>query len=334
VVLSSQLKGNEVCRFPCRAALKALPPTVSLLIDQSSTNINKFAQTSFAILFSWSIWSFVALTLNQFYKGVIFLFLTSSPAPWVPNTLGEILDSNLDCTTQTQEYMTEFDETEDDSKLVLSSVVKISLSETLQLEGYSSNPTLVELYRKIKWFGGDYITTIFRLIKNIQIYIYDSSSKVKVSKDFFIIDSIESVSRFRLHLRMYSDKWVSNTKPLPVVRDRKGWIVYQNCLYSVLKNMFAQLFESGLYSRWERYYNTQKKNEDNSALARKMREKLYELSASNSAYKESDEISYENDLKIMPISLKMVKIMFLYALASLAAACALFCREVSQSFIR
>ncbi|CAL8131039.1 unnamed protein product [Orchesella dallaii] len=221
---------------------------VALLIHQS-VPINQFMNKSPKSLFVlWCFWSFVAVTLNQFYEGSLFSFLSTTVSPSVPQTLDEVLRTNTLMFTQTS-GQNSVNGTPTNKYSILKESV---LSEMIDNDPKKNDSAYGELYRKIKliWIGYNVNTTL-EFQKNGWIIDTLTGVAIKVPHKFFLVDTVAQVTFFRAYLRLITQKWLSKPVTLSTLVSRHGWVIKQNYMYEILKRKLAQLYESGLYVRWE-----------------------------------------------------------------------------------
>ncbi|CAL8131041.1 unnamed protein product [Orchesella dallaii] len=222
--------------------------TVALLIRQS-VPIGQFMNKSPKSLFVlWCFWSFVAVTLSQFYEGSMFSFLSTTVSPLVPQTLDEVLRTNTLMFTQTsgQKFV---GGTPTNKYSILKESV---LSEMIENDRKKNDSAYGELYRKIKfiWIGYNVNTTL-EFQKNGWIINTLSGVAIKVPHTFFLVDTVAQVTFFRAYLSIITQKWLSKPVSLPTLVSRHGWVIKRNYMYETLKRKLAQLYESGLYVRWD-----------------------------------------------------------------------------------
>lgn len=76
---------------------------LSSLLDQPvSQSFGAFQRVRFTV--NWIIWIMCLVVLGQFYKGVIFSFLTQAKTPNWPTNLGELVSNNYTLVTTTTAY--------------------------------------------------------------------------------------------------------------------------------------------------------------------------------------------------------------------------------------
>ncbi|CAL8124469.1 unnamed protein product [Orchesella dallaii] len=223
-------------------------PTLTLLVDQSVLNVTILKRNSISCAI-WILWSFIAFIFSTLFKGTLVSFLSNPQPPKVPDTLPLILEANMVIATQSS-----FTMLYNGRNLMNSSILKNTLKDLLgNLPEYNGS-VYGDLYRKMKWIGDDYESTTIELLKGNMIFNKDSNESTDLGKGFFIMDRLDRVELFKLHLSFFTENWVSNTQPLPIFMSRVGWAIKKNYLYSIFRNKLAQLDESGIYIRWFTFY--------------------------------------------------------------------------------
>ncbi|CAL8131037.1 unnamed protein product [Orchesella dallaii] len=223
----------------------------ALLVHQS-VSIDQFMKKSqISLLILWCFWGFVAVTLSQFYEGTLFSFLSTTVSPWVPQTLEEILQTKIFMFTQGsgQNY------TNGTASNKYSMLRDSILHETIENNPEKNNSAIGELYRKIQWFRVAYtVDTTLEFRKHGWITHSSNAAKVKVPKSFFFIDTDVQVNFLRTYLSIISERWLSKPSPLNLFVNRHGWVIKKNHMYETFKWKFIQLYESGIFDRWDEFF--------------------------------------------------------------------------------
>ncbi|CAL8124495.1 unnamed protein product [Orchesella dallaii] len=227
--------------------------TIGLLIDQPASNLNKIIRSPFVSFFCWSLWTFVAFTLNQMYKGSFVSFLLKASSPFVPNTLPLILQTNMLIVTQSWVMNKTID-----GKIanVFSLFKKELLSDIMKKRLENGTSIYEQLYKKLEWIGddndGDNATVQF--LQSNKIFNKHLNKIIEMPDNFFLMDREDFPQRLWLQLKFFTKKWVSNVHPMPIFMYREAWNMKRNYLLPRLKGKLAQLSESGLYNRWTTYW--------------------------------------------------------------------------------
>ncbi|CAL8143066.1 unnamed protein product [Orchesella dallaii] len=223
------------------------------LLDQPTSVISTYSKRNSSTVMLWTLWCLVALSVSQSYKGALFSFLSSSPIPWIPDTLGRILDSNMPLITQVSMIVTHGPPNK--KKVSSRSILKDAILRDILQSLPDGNASIYgTLSRKIEWIGGDAGSATVSLLKSDRILNRDTNKSIPTPQSFFVIDKTNHAELFKMHLTFFTKKWVSNVQPLPIFMSRSAWTIKENYLYSRLKSKLAQLYESGLYDRWEAFY--------------------------------------------------------------------------------
>ncbi|CAL8105083.1 unnamed protein product [Orchesella dallaii] len=224
-------------------------PTFATMIDQPVSNLSQLMKKNTANALIWGQWCIVAVTLSQFYKGGLFSFLSSSPSPEVPNNIEAILRTEMLILTKNSAncYRNSY------INLIPCSTLKEMIRNDLlsyNFKNVSFNYT--ELYRRLEWIGNHYTRSMEQLLGSSNVYTINTNI-TQNSASLVFIGTPEQVKLFKLQFALFSGKWTSKPVLVSLFMDRDGWIIRENYLHRVFKMMLAQLYESGLYDRWNNF---------------------------------------------------------------------------------
>ncbi|CAL8105074.1 unnamed protein product [Orchesella dallaii] len=220
-------------------------PTTGLLVDQPASNLSQLMKKHSINTLLWWQWSVVAVTLSQFYKGSLFSFLSNSPPPEVPD-LESILKTNTPIFTQSSANCIQNFSISKPCSTLRDSVLRNLLENQFK----HSSLDFTELYRSIYWPGSDSMIYLVGVMGNGR-FINKKTNTTETLKSFVFIDTPEVVKLFKMQLTFFSGKWTSKAIPMPLFMNRDGWVMRENYLYILFKKVLAQLYESGLYNRWD-----------------------------------------------------------------------------------
>ncbi|CAL8124326.1 unnamed protein product [Orchesella dallaii] len=232
---------------------------VKILIDQPAVEVKNFLKNNLSSLGIWCLWSFLAVILSQLYKGTLCSFLANSATPVVPDNLKSVLLSNEMIITQ--KSISNRIKTENGFSLRMSCFLNVILKDFLENDPEKHSSIYHELYNKVEWIGDDLAKDHFtvdvavQLLKENKIFNKHSYKTINIPNRYFLLDTTDRVEIFKMQLLFFTGNWISKAQPLPLFMSRVGWIIRQNYLYTRLKTKIAQLYESGLYDRWKRYYD-------------------------------------------------------------------------------
>ncbi|CAL8124726.1 unnamed protein product [Orchesella dallaii] len=311
-------------------------PTFGLLLDQPATNLKSKATSGFI---TWCVWSFVAITLSQFYKGTLFSFLSISVAPRVPDNLEEVLETNKFIVTSGSAYAANMKDDATGVGLKASSILRDLLLEDMLESHPELNASIYgKLHRKLEWLGSDFGKIFLGILRTNSFFsIYSNrSAEVEVPTKYFFMDMSHFVERFRMYLKFFTRKWVSKSHPLPCFVGRAGWAVSHNYMYDRIKIMLARVYESGLYERWETYWHKNQALQSMRNIVNKLDKnvkkdllrkgkKLSYINSFQFVYMSEEKQHLDSEAK--PIEFSMLAIILVYTMVSFLFASVVFIHE-------
>lgn len=229
---------------------------LTFLLDQPVTffTFNTiWIKESIFIIILWSSWSFLSVSLSQAYKGTLFSFLASTPSPWIPGNLKSLLLSGMQLLTwSTVETRT----SSNDGLMSLktaNSTLKFMLGDVIKLN--EKNDSIYRTFQKrLEWISGTSDAVVLNIMQNHSNYNSYLNSTVKIKRAFIFIDVEAQTEFLSMQLKFFTKKWISQLQALPMFMSRSAWTLKENYLAQRLKNVMAQVYESGLYSRWDTFY--------------------------------------------------------------------------------
>ncbi|CAL8122931.1 unnamed protein product [Orchesella dallaii] len=224
--------------------------TIGMLFDQPSkisisTKIPAHHFQRLTVFSLWLMWAITSLQISQLYKGTIFSYLSKDSTPSFPKSLKELIQSEIHVATM-ESSVRRLNETfyQTDSlfkEYVLSGLMN-SVEET-SLDLLSSE--LNSLSKNIQWIQQNSFDFMHQYVLN------GSNSPDK----FAFLDQQEYVQTMQLYMSTFSKSWVSPANPLPVFMRRTFWTIYRNYFAPSFTHCISMIYESGVYQRWETYYN-------------------------------------------------------------------------------
>lgn len=204
---------------------------------------------------SWVIWYFAVFVLSQFYKGKMFSYLTQVNQPWFSKSLNELteISENFDIITFIGEPQG------------WQSILEMHLKEVIETGIYPEYyPKILKLAKyKHDWlFGMRKFSVDLFLQHNLNMLPNGSSIKTQLTEypmqtNFAELDLLKHVKMQKHILGLYTPNsvWTS-----PVIQAQNfmtcmPWTVTRNAFYPILKHGLGQIFESGLYTRWDNFHD-------------------------------------------------------------------------------
>ncbi len=204
----------------------------------------------------WLSWYFSAFLLAQLYKGEMFSFLTNSQEPDYPTTLENLTRSDL--------FIYSF------TGLVIVGKPMATYDFYLLEVMTASNARYPDYYNKFKdslkfvyhWLFGMRDFTRNMYVQNHKHLIDKNKTDLKefgevIPQNFASFDYIKHVIMHRQLLQLYfPNKWMSPLVPILGYMSTMPWTVDKNSFYPIFKRGLGQIFESGLYNRWDNYHDS------------------------------------------------------------------------------
>lgn len=317
--------------------------TVGTLLDQPATSI-RLAKTKVPVFLLWHLWLIAALSISQAYKGILFSFLSNTPLPSIPKTLNSLVSSKETLFTQlSMTRMISVNDSTGATKYIHMSILKDGILQDFleSLSTKQNNSIYSKFNQSLEWIGGSTGTAFPSIVTKNHVYNQQLNKTFIIPSKFFFIDQLDHTSLFKTHLLFFTNKWASNVIPLPIFMSRTGWTIKENYLCKKIKEVMAQMCESGLYERWDKFYQMddivyyikeaamlirKEIANDTSSKRRVGNGKQYEVSLKTLFH-----YVYMNQKKELPFAgtlpRKVYSAIFWYILLCLALACILFVAE-------
>ncbi|CAL8122842.1 unnamed protein product [Orchesella dallaii] len=251
-------------RYPDRPSLVKSPSGVwfiimVLLVDQPIADVERIASYKSVLIALWSLWTFVALSLSQAYKGSLFSFLAQIPSVSVPDSLASLVDSGM--LLGTTDSFIHVNRNGSQIKRNYKSTLKDAiLRDMIRINDEFGMSTSIfkRLQDSSKWLGTDFFGIALKFITRTPIMNKHINETVNIPSNFILLDPRHYLLIQSRLFDFFTANWVSDVKPLPVFVSRAVWIVKETYLRPLLENSVAALFESGIYTRWTKYYELHK----------------------------------------------------------------------------
>ncbi|CAL8122933.1 unnamed protein product [Orchesella dallaii] len=102
-----------------------------------------------------------------------------------------------------------------------------------------------------------HVTTIEWANQNISSFMVNNVLNERgLPLNFVVLDQEDVIETMVSQLQIFSKKWVSKPIHLRIFTRRTAWIAFRNYFYPPFTRSLAQIYESGVYSRWESYLKT------------------------------------------------------------------------------
>lgn len=241
--LSLRLKLNHVSRFWLHLN--------TLLIDQStrfgivSLTISRSNVKVLVAITLWFSWTFVCMQISQHYKGLIFSSLSVPRKPILPETVEDLLHSKLLIGTTANVLIRVRNTT-------FSQLRDIMLADILANDpGQTSVKTL---QKSLAWFTDSVQQFVFNALKSGTVLIQGSKFAEKLPNEFAIMDPLTQINLFTTLFQFLGEKLISKPRHVSVFTNRDFWTVPGNYLYHFISNAVAQIYETGLFQRWDKHF--------------------------------------------------------------------------------
>ncbi|CAL8122845.1 unnamed protein product [Orchesella dallaii] len=232
-----------------------------LLVDQPIADVERIASHKSVLIVLWSLWTFVALSLSQAYKCSLFSFLAQIPSVSVPHSLASLVDSGMLLGTTDSFIHVNRNGPQSKIKRNYKSTLKdIILRDMIRNnDEFGMNTSIFKrLQHSSKWLGTDFTGIAVKFITRTPFMNKHINESVNIPSNFILLDPKSYILIQSKLFDFFTANWVSDVKPLPVFVSRAVWIVKETYLRPLLENSVAALFESGIYTRWKKYYELHK----------------------------------------------------------------------------
>lgn len=208
--------------------------------------VNKFAA------FLWIFWTFSVFLLGQLYKGKMFSFLTKAPEPEYPGDLKSLVDLNLMIATYTGMWFNGG----------VKATVKLYLDEIMSGVNVSYPSYYTDFNHSLKFYPA-WLNGLRKL--SAQLFMQDNQHLLpngtmdweKVPQAFASFDYLRHIHMHKKVLDLYSPKkWISLVLPVDSYMSTMPWTVNKNYFYPLFLRGMSQIYESGLYNRWDAYHDS------------------------------------------------------------------------------
>ncbi|CAL8143068.1 unnamed protein product [Orchesella dallaii] len=250
--------------YPDRPSLVKSPSGVwftimVLLLDQPIANVEMIASYKSVLIVLWSLWTFVALSLSQAYKGSLFSFLAQIPSVYVPDSLTSLVDSGMLLGT-TDSFIQVYRNGAQIKRNYKSTLKDVILRDMIRNnDEFGMNTSVYKrLQHSSKWLGTDFTGISVKFITRTPFMNKHINETVNIPSNFILLDPKPYILIQSRIFDFFTANWVSDVKPLPVFVSRAVWIVKETYLRPLLENSVAALFESGIHTRWEKNYELHK----------------------------------------------------------------------------
>jgi hypothetical protein len=219
----------------------------SILLEQSQFNDigprHPVRKTTFLFLITSWIWA--SLLISTCYKGDLFSYLTTETFPETPSNFEEMVNSSIMMTTSTKHYY------RGQPYSTLKDYVLADL--TYDGEGYHKFFAIFRHYTKL--FKGE----PFEVAKNLsrKLAVDTDWGLIKIPATFGTVSTSSDSNLLKMLISRYTDYFIQEKKlgPNPYM-SRMPWYGTKNWYTSLFVRKLGSLFESGIYSRWLKNYQT------------------------------------------------------------------------------
>jgi len=225
---------------------------ISIMLEQSQSIVTKgkcFRKKIFFLILPWMLLSFL---LGNTYKGVMFSFLTTPSIQKVPETLNEVVDSNLLIATLT--YISD----NIDGKTVKSAIAKIRVDSILEnIKAGAIIQQNEDIYQKFK----DSMLFVWKPVAHFFIaketraeMPSEKQGIIKnrtVPENFIIFDQEIFVNLFSELITIFTDDIFILGQSLDLFSQTEQLVLPRNAFLRLMSPIFSELEEAGIYRRWQ-----------------------------------------------------------------------------------
>jgi len=300
---------------------------ISILLEQSPNIVNNVRYLRKQVYFLFVLWLLLSLLVSNAYKGVLFSFLATPTVPRVPETLSEVVNSNMLIATSS-----EFEEIIDDKRVRKAKLQKWieSYLEKLRAGTTSVNQdedTYIKLKESMLCVRNNRLTNMFIAMESgteIDSVIRGKSINCTIPRKLIFIDEELFVDLFGELNSLFTNNVFIQGRSLDLFTETEQWVVQRNAFLRLLRPILSALEEAGLYTRWEYFENILSVNK---ILKSTRKTVLNALKESKSLFSAKDNVlayllfkpyTAISVTEPVPISLKFFKVfalLFAYCLA-------------------
>lgn len=207
LIFSAKLAWTQEGNFPYTQILLNFPYAIiafsSSILEQSVTTIEiflgKLKQKSFSFVPPWILWSMMALTASNAYKGVLTTILTVQNLPSGSSNLFQLLECGVKPAVTLNSW---------GGNSRISSIILDHIENALNEKEVKSIPSVMTLLEQLKellvWVKGE----CFEFIKNItkhKLLYYETpgQNQVRISRFFAFVDGKEIIEILRTLLGFF-----------------------------------------------------------------------------------------------------------------------------------
>lgn len=201
----------------------------------------------------WIIWLFSILLVSNIFRGKMFLSLTTTTHFNYSESLPELVKSSIMVAT--------FELAKPATRGNVRSEVLTHLADALKDDSFKYPTYYLELHNSIKFFpvwltGMGLLTRDLFLQEHKAVLSTQSNPDNIMPEEFAVLDLKKHVEMQRDLLSLYLPrKWLSPVISVNMVTSCMPWTVTTNYFYEIFKRGLGLLFESGLYTRWDRFHD-------------------------------------------------------------------------------
>lgn len=222
---------------------------IGSLLDQSvMTIVSKlklWGKANNVLATLWILWCFCNFLLGQLYKGKMFSFLTRSPEPEFPTSFQSLAESGILIWTFSGFYKHEY------------------LNEVMNAKDITFPSYYNDFNHSLKYIP-EWLNGLRRFAANLYLqtnkHILPNGTTIdseEIPESFASFDYLKHIYMHKQVLNLYSpEKWSSPVVPVFGFMSTMPWTLNKNYFYPLFRRGLSQIYEGGLYNRWDRYHDS------------------------------------------------------------------------------
>jgi len=226
---------------------------VTSLLEQLDDKIARklFSKKFWMVTPALASWLFSTLILGMFYKGELFSVMIAMGLPPVPQTLRDVVESNLTLVT----FSTEGWPTVTNDAVMNDSYLKASIIPDLILDINDTEPFyqfMSKVHDKTQFIRGNAWELALKIVtsfKNGSVNVNNNNGVGVLDSKTNILDLVQSVDHLANEIKPVRNH---DLNPFTI---RKPWIGKRNYFFVEFARSLGSLVQGGIYYKWEQNFH-------------------------------------------------------------------------------
>lgn len=196
-----------------------------------------FRKCKTVVWINWGIWMLTSVLLSQVFKGTVFSYLSQSVPPEVPETLPDLMETDMRIGSIETTFMGTLFQTRRSNPMV-----------------YGNGTIYEHLWTRIEAMMADPFQLVMASVFSAKLRITSTTNisltTSRLPPQFAMLDDERKVESVKLYFEAFTTIWISKMYSIPSLMLPKVWKVRQNFFFPIFRKNFARIYESGLYEAW------------------------------------------------------------------------------------